>query len=43
MRYFSNLPLHTYGTVPQWITSGAVAGQCQELYHNPLTGRKRET
>jgi len=25
MRYFSILPLHAYGTVPQWVTSGAVA------------------
>lgn len=25
MRYFSILPLHAYGTVPQWVTSGPVA------------------
>ena len=33
MRNFSNLPLHTYGTVPQLVTSGAVASQ----YANYIT------
>lgn len=27
MLHFSDLPLHAYGTVPQLVTSGAVAGQ----------------
>jgi len=29
MRYFSNLPLHAYGTVPQFRTSGAVAASAE--------------
>ena len=40
MRYFSKLPLHTYGTVPQFSTSGAVAGQCA---HFTTTYRRKET
>lgn len=38
MRYFSDLPLHIYGSVPQWVTSGTVAASAAN--YTTITNRK---